>query len=160
MDIKLTEHGKSVDFVHAELNRVDQNQKLTASNQAGLLKTVELQQCSINNLRDYTNQLERRSRERNLRLVGYKESESEQPLEAVKNLLRDKFGIVDPQVETAHRIGRKDTTTNGRKPRHLIFRVATTDIKFDILNRKRTVLQDEEFFITEDMTQKGPRTKD
>ncbi len=32
-------------------------------------------------------------------------------------------------------------------------------MKFDILNRKRTVLQEEEYFITEDMTQKDLERK-
>lgn len=153
VDLKLTEQGKCLDFVHNEFKSLKDSQKVAERNQAELTRTVGEQQYAISKLKEHANNLERKSRERNMRLVGFKETEGENPSEIVKSVLIEKFGIAEPGVETAHRTGRKTTAAGRPRIRHLIFRLSRVETKYEILNPKREVLDGEDFYITEDMTQ-------
>lgn len=150
IDLKLSEQGKSLDFVHSELKLVKDSQHATDRTQAGLLKTIDDQQCAINRLKEHANNLERKSRERNMRLVGFKERDGEIVGEIVKSVLSEKFDLAEPGIEAAHRVGRKTPGAGPGRPRHIIFRLSCVETKFHILNRKREALNGEEYYITED----------
>lgn len=98
------------------------------------------------------NQLERKQRERNLRLIGIPEVRGESCYEILVQILSpmDETGI----IETAHRTGRK----NGNRPRHIIFRVATVQQKYDILKFQRN-LNNVGYTFVEDLTKKDLETK-
>ena len=100
------------------------------------------------------NQLERKQRERNIRLVGYKESRAENCVTIIDDIIKDVLDIDGITVETAHRTGRK----TGR-PRHIIARVGTRSEKIEILKQQREGLKHKEYFIVDDLTQQDLQEK-
>ncbi len=106
----------------------------------------------VDDLLEQVNNLERKSREKNLRIIGYPETPGEEPITIVKTVLREKFGMDSVAVDNAHRTGRFVTISGVRKPRHLIFRLVNYGDKHDIMKKKREALKDLDYFITDDMT--------
>jgi len=108
----------------------------------------------IQNLEEQVNNLERKQRERNLRLVGLRESLGEDCKQIIEDILRNELNM-NARVEVAHRTGRK----NEDMPRHMIFRVDSIQDKIDILKRQKSALQKYGFFIVEDLTRKDYKKK-
>lgn len=106
LDIKLVEQGKSTDLLHHEINEVKQSQVASRKVEQELRKTLSKQQESIMQMREHANRLERKSREKNLRIVGYPETARENSSNIVKTIIKDKFKMNDIEIENAHRTGK------------------------------------------------------
>ena len=104
-------------------------------------------------LQEHVNRIERKQRERNLRLIGVQESPQEDCYDIVYSVIYDELGI-GGTVEAAHRVGRR-----GPKPRHIIFRVDHVDTKMNILTCQRQYLRDRDYFIVEDLTKQDYNKK-
>ena len=101
----------------------------------------------IKELNEQINKIERKSRERNLRLVGYEEKHSEDCKTIVEEIIYMQLEVY-ANIETAHRTGKRQD----HKPRHIIFRVQSMEQKFDILQIQKEKLKESGLFITEDLT--------
>lgn len=95
-----------------------------------------------------------------MRFVGYPESQGEDPINIVKTVLSEKFGMENVAVDNAHRTGRAAFVAGVRRPRHLIFRVVNYVDKHEIMWKKREALKDVNYFITDDMTKLDLRKKE
>ena len=96
---------------------------------------------------DALNVQERFSRRNNIRIVGFPYSESENPIEVAKSILK-KAGIDNPSIERAHRDGRINTT----RSRHILVKLSFYQEKIITLKQQRLKLSNESFFITDDLT--------
>lgn len=160
IDLILVKHDKSLDALHADVNGLKNkvqsiDAQISDVNPAIQSNSVQRQ---IEELSDHLNSLERKSRERNLRLIGYPEEPNENCLELVKYIIHDVLRV-DGYVEVAHRTGRAVVRDGHRMPRHIIFRMETVSQKLDILYYQRQALFRESHFITDDLTQKDLQTK-
>lgn len=98
------------------------------------------------------NNMERKQREKNVRLIGVTETFREDCLGLVYKILRDEMDI-HGDIEVAHRTGRRSTPQNQQsRPRHIIFRVSHIQCKNDILSAQRYALRDKPYFFTDDLT--------
>ena len=61
----------------------------------------------VQQLNEQTNVLERKSREKNLRLIGIQESRGENVRGLVQNVLESRFNMLNVETESAHRTGQK-----------------------------------------------------
>lgn len=116
-----------------------------------LKKALGTAQSTVYTLQDKTNSLERYSRRNNMRLVGIEETTGEDPMALVKAVLCDDFEMESPQVERAHRVG-KPRQIDGKKTRHIIFKLRHFDDKLNILRKKWEVLKDKPHYIVDDLT--------
>ena len=103
----------------------------------------------IGRLEDQVNQLDRKQRERNLRLIGVQERYGEDCRRIVGQIVFDELNV-DTPIETAYRTGRR----SDGPPRHIIFQVGSLQDKIDILKRQRKALRSAGYFIVDDLTQK------
>jgi len=145
----VAENGESLNNVYGEITDIKSDVSGLKQEQENIKKRVtqtDLENKRLQNLEDQVQNLERKSRERNLRLVGYREREGEDCVKIVENILP--MLNVGSCVEVAHRTGR----TAEDKPRHIIFRVRTLQNKIDIQKRQRESLKDKDFFIVDDLT--------
>ena len=93
------------------------------------------------------NSMERKLKEYNLRLVGIEEKRGENCIEIVSAILDSDLQL-SPNIENAYRTGR----IQQHKPRHIVFKVKSTQDKFDILKQQYVKLQDKHYSIREDLT--------
>lgn len=93
------------------------------------------------------NKQERFSRRNNVRIVGIKTEDSEDCIKIVKDVL-SKVGIPDCRVERAHRDGRVVT---GRD-RHILAKLSFYQDKLTARRNQRHALQNEDYFIIDDLT--------
>ena len=77
-----------------------------------------------------------------------KEKSGENPLELVSKMLSEKFDMVDPLLERAHRDGKKV----GARSRHMLVKVLSYQDKCAVLKQQRQQLEDCDYFITDDLT--------
>lgn len=160
IDHILGKYDQSIEFLHSEVRGMKtQIHRLEnpIDNNIQTSQTSNFQK-QISELSDHMNSLERKSREMNLRLIGYPEKPNEDCVDIVKYILYDRLNV-DGYVEVAHRTGRPVLKNGYRMPRHLIFRVGSVQQKQEILQYQRQALQNEPYFITEDLTQKDLWTK-
>ncbi len=158
----VAEHGESLTNAHAEIDDIKADMKNLQAEQQNMKKQFSegsegapQRMKDLKQLSDQVQNLERKSRERNLRLVGYKEQEGEDCSRIIEQLLLVHMRM-DPQtVEVAHRTGRRITG----KPRHIIFRVNSVQKKINILKIQREALKDQHYFITDDLTKNDLETK-
>ena len=153
VDNILSEQGKSIEFMHDNIKEVKKQVSFTNKGHKQLLKKVETQNKELQDVKDTLNKLEQKSRENNLRLVGLKETHGEIPAELVKGILTDKFNLADVHVEAAHRTGKVKYQRGVQQLRHLIFKLLCRDDKHKILKMKKEVLKNEDYYITDDMTE-------
>ena len=106
----------------------------------------------LTSMSEHINRLERKQRERNLRLVGYEERSGENCRDIVSDIVYEQLGV-EAYIEVAHRTGKKKD-----RPRHIIFTVSSVHDKFHILMAQR-YLRDKNYFITEDLTHKDLERK-
>ena len=99
-------------------------------------------------LKDKLNKAERNSRRNNFRIIGVMEKQKENVFEWTMKLLVDKFGFVEPQIERAHRDGKK---LEGQ-PRHILVKMLRYKDKTMILKQARGTLQGAPFHICDDLT--------
>ncbi|KAJ8046977.1 hypothetical protein HOLleu_05838 [Holothuria leucospilota] len=93
------------------------------------------------------NKQERFSRRNNIRIVGYPTHAEENCLDIAKEVI-NKVGIPDVKIERAHRDGAR---REGRS-RHILVRLSFFQDKITALKNQRAKLQDEGYFITDDLT--------
>ena len=101
------------------------------------------------------NKLERFRRRNNVRVIGLPQQKDEDCLSIAKNLLRDKFGLVDVKIERAHRDGPKVPG----KPQHLLFKLNCYQDKLEIMRHQRQALSSESFFCADDLTKQDLQEK-
>ena len=91
LDLRLTQQGKSIDMLHCDLNDLKSQQKSiegtvqVTQNRITVLETLEQR------TKERLNRIERKSREDNLRIVGYQESPNENVEQIVSSVLNTKF---------------------------------------------------------------------
>ena len=85
--------------------------------------------------------------------MGLKKTHGEIPAELVKGILTDKFNLADVHVEAAHRTGKVKYQRGVQQPRHLIFKLLCRNDKHKILKMKKEVLKNEDYYVTDDMTE-------
>ena len=106
----------------------------------------------LQRLEKHVNYLERKQRERNIRLIGIPESQYENCYDIVVSIIQELQVYAD--VEVAHRTGR-----SGQQPRHIIARVTSVQGKLDILRAQKHFLKNKAYFFVEDLTKKDYETK-
>ena len=135
-----------------------------------LLKTVTRNTSSENReTRRYAekihaevNNLERFSRRNNIRLVGYPESRGENLYEIVDNILAEKFGMEDVELERVHRDGkiRRGPRNRGpNRPRHILIKLLRYQDKVEIMKNRKECLKDDNYYIVDDLTGKDLEEK-
>ena len=102
----------------------------------------------LKSMEEKENKLERFSRRNNLRIVGLKEKTGEKPIELVTKIISDYLDIEDPQVERAHRDGKRGG--DGRA-RHMLVKVLRYQDKRTILSQQRHKLDECDYYITDDL---------
>ena len=112
----------------------------------------DVRHAELTSMSEHINRLERKQRERNVRLVGYEERSGENCRDIVSDIVYEQLGV-ETYIEVAHRTGKKKD-----RPRHIIFTVSSVHDKFHILMAQR-YLRDKNYFITEDLTQKDLERK-
>lgn len=162
LNTTVTEHGVSLNYAHEEINGIKDGMKLLEAEQQTLKKRLSAGSESapqrlneIKQLNDQVQNLERKSREKNLRLVGYKENEREDCQRIVEQVLSVHLKMDPKMLEVAHRTGRRIIG----KPRHIIFRVSTVQCKIDIMKSQRECLKDKQYYIADDLTKQDLETK-
>ena len=94
------------------------------------------------------NKLERFSRRNNFRVVGLPMAHQEKGMEVATAFLEKYFGMQSPQIERAHRDGRKV----GDKPRHLLIKMLSYQDKRLVLSQQRKKLERYPFYVIDDLT--------
>lgn len=100
------------------------------------------------------NYMERKQRERNLRLIGVAETSEEDCYDILHGILSEMRIEQIPQIEVAHRTGRR-----GNQPRHIIFRTVKIQDKIHFLRRQREDLRNKPYFFADDLTSQDYRAK-
>ncbi len=160
-DVKLTEQGKSIEFAHAEIKDLRNECKQMATMSNGLKSTTEKQSQNMCLVQDRVNNLERKQKERNIRIVGIEEKKDENVQKTVCDLLSHHFKLDDVEIEDAYRFGTKGVTRNGKQlPRHIVVTMKRAEDRLSIMRSKGTVLKDEDFFITDDLIDADRRRRD
>ena len=106
----------------------------------------------LQSLEDCVNFMERKQRERNIRLIGIPENQYENCYDVVSMTQELQVYV---NVEVAHRTGR----SGQQQPRHIIARVASAQGKLDILRAQKHFLKNKACFFVEDLTKKDYETK-
>lgn len=151
IDIRTAEQGKAINVVQRDIAEVQQTQKKYAKEVESLKSTLVSAENAVRQLEDKSNALERYSRRNNLRLVGIPEQDGENPADLVQGVLKDDLGMESVGLESAHRVG-KARTIDGKKTRHLIFKLTRFTDKIAILQKKREALNGKDYYITDDLT--------
>ena len=107
----------------------------------------------LQRLEEHVNYLERKQRERNIRLIGIPENQYENCYDIVVSIIQELQVYAD--VEVAHRTGR----SGQQQPRHIIARVTSVQGKLDILRAQKHFLKNKAYFFVEDLTKKDYETK-
>ena len=153
LDLRLTQQGKSIDMLHCDLNDLKGQQKSiegtvqVTQNRITALETLEQR------TKERLNRIERKSRENNLRIVGYQESPNENVEQIVSSVLNTKFGMKLVAIQSAHRTGKNIMYQGKKQPKHIIFKLLNHPDKIHIMQNKAKCLEHENYFITDDMTE-------
>ena len=107
----------------------------------------------VSQLIEQVNRVERKQRERNLRLVGFEEKFKEDCVDIIGYIINEELNI-NAYIETAHRTGRRS-----HYPRHIIFCVSSLSDKIEILRSQRHSLNTKGYFFTDDLTSKDYNLK-
>ena len=102
----------------------------------------------LQRLEEHVNYLERKQRERNIRLIGIPKNQYENCYDIVVSIIQELQVYAD--VEVAHRTGR----SGQQQPRHIIARVTSVQGKLDILRAQKHFLKNKAYFFAEDLTKK------
>lgn len=107
----------------------------------------------VSQLVEQVNRIERKQRERNVRLIGLQEQHGENCKAIVESIIRGELRL-NAYVEVAHRTGRKTD-----RPRHVIFRLSSVQEKIDVLKAQRHSTLRSNIHFIEDLTHKDYETK-
>ncbi len=155
----VAEQGDSLAYLHDEVQEIKDDMGVMKEEQNQLkhrmtISSSEQYMEEVHSLRLGVQNLERKARERNARIVGYKEEHGENCNKIVEYIIHNKLGC-RAVVELAHRTGRRDT---GR-PRHILFRVSSAQDKWQILKNQRMALNGQGYYIIDDLTKADMDTK-
>ena len=142
-DLRLVNQGKAIDFVQENVKDLKNENKV-------LKEKVSRMETQLVSLDEQTNILERKSRERNLRLVGVPEREGEN-CTIIAHQVMLKF-TEDAVIEAAHRTGKHKVKEGRRQHRQIIFRVKSLDHKILALKLQRQRLANENYHLINDLT--------
>ena len=78
---------------HKSVNEVKREQSKSTKIQDTITASLNRQNETIDTMKEHINKLEKKSRERNLRIVNYNEEEGEKVSEIVADVLQTKFSI-------------------------------------------------------------------
>ena len=144
---------KSVEFQGEEIDELKENTDKMATQLNNACQNITRHSNHIGKLWEEVNKSERFSRRNNFRVVGYPESEGENVIEIVKDILITKFDFDDIEIERAHRDGRvRHYSGSLKKPRHILIRLLRYGDKVRIMKGWRQCLKTESFRITDDLT--------
>ena len=101
------------------------------------------------------NALERYTRGFNVRVMGIPDEEGEDCVTRVSRMLHDHFGISDPVIENAHRVGK----ARDGKTRQVIARFHSRAIRCDVITGARDKLKNTNYRIMDDLTAKDLEEK-
>ena len=90
----MAEQGKALALLQSDVNEVKREQSKSTKIQDTITASLKRQNETIDTMKEHINELERKSRERNLRIVNYNEEEGEKVSEIVADVLQTKFSIV------------------------------------------------------------------
>lgn len=142
--------GQRIDDLEKKNRDLEDRLKRMESAFAKIHQKLDLQESEVN-------KAERFSRRNNCRLVGIPEptgeNEQENCIKTVEDLLKVKFKT-EVKVERAHRDGKK-----GDRPRHIIFKTLSYREKVDIIKESRRALQNEKYYMTDDLTKRDLEVK-
>ena len=147
MQEKLVGLENSLVFEAERITEVEKKADTTQKKVHEMERTLAKHDELLEKMAAAENKLERFSRKNNIRIVGMKEKTGEKPLELVAKMLSERFDLVDPQLERAHRDGKK-----GDRPRHMLVKLLRYQDKRTILKQQRKQLEDCDFFVTDDLT--------
>ena len=150
MQKKLDSLEKSLVFEAKRITEVTEKVKKTEKQVSEIERLLAKHDLQLNKMAEAENKLERFSRRNNLRIVGLKEKSGEKPLELVSKILSEKFDMNDPQLERAHRDGKKVDT--GARSRHMLVKMLRYQDKLMIMRQQRQQLEDCDYYITDDLT--------
>ena len=152
---QITDIIKSVDF-ESEKSQDNANQiqelKIQLQQRESQLDSASY---TISSMTSDLNSLERYTRSFNFRILGLPESEDENCMDSVRQILKDKFDIEAPVIENAHRVG----ISRGDKPRQMIARFYSRAIRRDVMISSRERLRNTRLRFVDDLTQKDLEEK-
>ena len=151
---KLESLELSIEFQSQRTSDLEQRMTPLEIHVKELQKKVDAMESKIKNSEEAENKLERFSRKNNIRIVGIKKESGENTLAIAAKVFEDFFHI-QPRVERAHR----DGASNTGHPQHILVKLLSYQDKRDIMARRRDVLKDQSFFITDDLTKKDLEEK-
>ncbi|KAJ8027348.1 hypothetical protein HOLleu_32474 [Holothuria leucospilota] len=145
---------KAIEFFTKRVEDLESREKLNSDRIKALedevqkMKQVDLEQA------DRINVQERFSRRSNTRIVGFPCTENESCEGIVKSVM-EKVGVSNVRIERAHRDGRLNPT----RPRHILAKLSFYQDKITALKHQRRALENEPFFITDDLTKRDLQEK-
>jgi hypothetical protein len=154
MKAKLDTVEHSVEFISGEYDILKAKQGEIDE----LRDDIESMTYRNKELMDKTNTLERFSRENNIRLVGYPETEGEDVFTIVSGVI-DTIEVENVNVTKAHRIGRRRFIQGKPQPRPIIFKVLRHNKRIELLQKSRDALKSKDYFLADDMTSQDLSTK-
>lgn len=140
--------------IQDDLNSFKQYQERTDEKLTAISERQATLENTLNFMERRINYMERKQRERNLRLIGVMETNQENCYDILWGILSEFRFETLPQIEVAHRTGRR-----GHQPRHIILRTVKLQDKVEILRRQREALRDKSYFFTDDLTAQDYKTK-
>ena len=102
--------------MHSEVKELRDKEVQSKTAQQEAVKGVDDQQYLINSLMEQVNRIERKSGEKNLRIVNYRETTEGDVMNIVNSILSEKFSMEDLVVDVAHRTGRSFSAEGVHKP--------------------------------------------
>ena len=139
-----TKLEEKVDDVTDAVNNLDYQETQIAMER--MESELEDAKNEIKELKEENLRLQRYSRGFNLRFGGIAETEGENPIEKLQQILSETFHIEQDGVEYAHRTGQKMPN----RPRHIIAKFIRRTTRRQILMDKRK-LQDQGIYVKEDL---------
>lgn len=148
----ITSIGESLEMAHSTANQALSEQTGLAHKVQKLQEDLQNRSAEIAKLGSKINDLERRSREFNFRIIGLKQEKNEDCSKKVAQLLKGSGwaeGSVEKileSIEVAHRTGKKS-------PRQMIVRCATRTFRNHVVRAAKQHRRDDNVALFEDMTQ-------
>lgn len=147
---------ESLSFSSSSVEELQSKNKILTEDLARMTSQMVTAQKNIADLERAALQQERYSRNFNLRFGGIPETNTKDPvvpLNQVKDLLTERFGLPDIEIENAHRTGKPPKSASD-KPRHILVKFLYRSERQVILDRAKAMkasLAKSGLFILRDM---------
>ena len=110
---------------------------------------------SIGSLETELNAIQRYTRGFNIRIVGLPETDNENCVSSIQEILEDKFEVTSLAIENAHRVGRYQRG----KPRQVIVRFFSRAVRREIMTVAKEKLEGTGYHFMDDLTNKDLEEK-